>query len=76
MPLSKQVIDTLLDLVEIKLSCFEVYDREDTRELEGLERCVQELKALLPASRGTEDTRGTGIVALASEPDDQARTVV
>ena len=39
MTLSKQSIETLLDLVEIKLGCMEVYDREDARELDLLEGC-------------------------------------
>ncbi len=46
MSLSKRVVETLIDLVEIKLSCIEVYDREDKREVTGLERCLQELKAV------------------------------
>ena len=47
MSLSKRVVETLIDLVEIKLSCVEVYDREDKREIAGLERCRQELQSLL-----------------------------
>jgi hypothetical protein len=47
MTLSRRVIETLVDLVEIKLSCIEVYDREDTKELASLERCRKELHALL-----------------------------
>jgi len=31
-PLSKRSIETLVDLVEIKLSCLDVFDREDARE--------------------------------------------
>ena len=46
MSLSKNVIETLIDLVEIKLSCIEVYDREDSREVAALERCRQELGIL------------------------------
>ena len=46
MSLSKRVVETLLDLVEIKLSCFEVYDREDSRELAALEQCKRELLEL------------------------------
>lgn len=46
MSLSKRVVETLLDLVEIKLSCFEVYDREDSRELAALEQCKRELLQL------------------------------
>jgi hypothetical protein len=30
--LSKRSIETLIDLVEIKLSCLDVFDREDARE--------------------------------------------
>ena len=47
MSLSKRVIETLIDLVEIKLSCIEVYDRDDSREVAALERCRQELQGLL-----------------------------
>ncbi len=47
MSLSKRVVETLIDLVEIKLSCFEVYDREDKREIVGLERCRQELQNMI-----------------------------
>ncbi len=47
MVLSKRTIDTLIDLVEIRLSCIEVHDREDARELANLERCLGELRALL-----------------------------
>jgi len=45
MSLSKRCVETLLDLVEIKMSLMEVTDREDRREMELLERCVQELLA-------------------------------
>jgi hypothetical protein len=51
MSLSKQSIETLLDLVEIKLGCMEVYDREDARELDLLEGCRRELIALRSANR-------------------------
>ena len=43
MTLSKQSIENLLDLVEIKLSCIEVIDREDARELKQLRACRDEL---------------------------------
>lgn len=45
MALSKRCVETLLDLVEIKLSCLEITDREDLREKELLVRCLQELNA-------------------------------
>lgn len=46
MSLSKQTIGMLLDLVEIKISCMDIADREDARDLQALERCRAELKAL------------------------------
>ncbi len=59
MSLSKPVIETLVDLVEIKLSCIEVYDREDSRELDSLERCRRELLALI---EGAKDAKGEDAV--------------
>ncbi len=47
MNLSPKSIETLLDLVEIKLSCFQVHDQEDTRVLTVLERCRDELMAII-----------------------------
>jgi hypothetical protein len=44
--LSQRSIETLLDLVEIKLSCPEVYDREDAREKSYLENARRELSAM------------------------------
>jgi hypothetical protein len=43
MSLSRATVETLIDLVEIKLSCVEVYDRDDSRELANLQRCKEEL---------------------------------
>ncbi|HUL04867.1 MAG TPA: hypothetical protein VLV76_00945 [Candidatus Acidoferrum sp.] len=45
--LSERSIETLLDLVEIKLSCLEVYDREDAREKACLENARKELGAMI-----------------------------
>lgn len=45
MALSKQSIETLMDLVEIKISYMDVLDRDDAKELRVLERCRDELKA-------------------------------
>ena len=44
--LSERSIETLLDLVEIKLSCLEVYDREDARERSYLENARRELSSM------------------------------
>ena len=41
--LSRRSVQTLMDLVENKLSCLMVYDREDARELAILEQARREL---------------------------------
>lgn len=46
MGLSTQSRDMLIDLVEIKISCMDVWDREDRRELAILQRCLKELQSL------------------------------
>ncbi|MEX2632250.1 MAG: hypothetical protein WD341_20150 [Tistlia sp.] len=63
MSLSKRSLDTLLDLVEIKMSCMEVWDREDRRELQNLELARNELAGLRP---GGDAVGGGGeVVAMA-----------
>jgi hypothetical protein len=49
--LSKRSIETLIDLVEIKLSCLDVFDREDAREKASLENARRELVAMMAAKR-------------------------
>ncbi len=49
MALSKQSVETLMDLVEIKISYMDVLDRDDAKELRVLERCRDELKAATSA---------------------------
>ena len=51
MALTRRSIATLLDLVEIKLGCIEVMDREDQRELKMLRACRDELLQLLDRQR-------------------------
>ena len=46
--LSKRSVETLIDLVEIKLSCIQVFDRDDAKELAALEQARRELSDLLP----------------------------
>lgn len=46
MQLSEKTLEALLDLVEIKLSCIQVFDRDDAREVATLERAKQELTML------------------------------
>jgi hypothetical protein len=44
--LTSKSVETLIDLVEIKLSCLEVWDREDARERKALEIALKELVAM------------------------------
>ena len=44
MALTLKTLETLIDLVEIKLSLMEVYDREDAREVASLEECLKDLR--------------------------------
>ena len=55
MSLSKRSIEMLLDLVEIKLSYMDISDREDARDMQILERCKEELRALDLTSAGYQD---------------------
>ena len=45
--LTREALETLLDLVEIRLGCVEIYDREDARELKQLERTRDQLSGML-----------------------------
>lgn len=57
MTLSKRSVETLVDLVEIKLSTIQVFDREDAREVAILERALNELTA---SNGGGDGTAGPG----------------
>lgn len=43
MTLSRQSLEILLDLIEIKVSVLQIQDRDDARELNKLRKCRQEL---------------------------------
>ena len=61
MSISKRTVETLLDLVEVKLSYMQVSDREDQREMAQLESCRRELRGLMtavPAQKGRRDASG------------------
>ena len=46
MALTAIAVETLIDLVEIKLACLQVSDRDDAREHANLEQCLQELRTM------------------------------
>ena len=61
MSISKRTVETLLDLVEVKLSYMQVSDREDQREMSQLESCRRELRGLMtavPDQKGRRDASG------------------
>lgn len=53
MSLSKQSIENLLDLVEIKIGALQIVDRDDQRELKSLEECRNELLGLQDEIKAT-----------------------
>jgi hypothetical protein len=55
MALSKQSLEILLDLIEIKVSSLQTLDRDDTKEHNKLRRCRQELRLAL-APRASKHT--------------------
>ena len=72
MALTRGTLETLIDLVEIKLSCVEVYDRDDARELARLEQGRRELLALA----GREDEEPAEIVKISRGARGRARSTV
>ncbi len=54
MSITQRSLETLIDLVEIKLSCMEVCDRDDAREAASLEDCLNELNLLAGRNRTVE----------------------
>ncbi len=56
-PFSPRSIETLIDLVEIKLSCLDVMDREDREELRVLQRALNELTAYRTSAAPTRAPR-------------------
>jgi len=71
MSLTKNSLETLIDLVEIKLSCMEVFDRDDAREVANLEACLKELRELA----GLPDTMSGAVVAFPPRTRGRPRAV-
>ena len=65
MSISTQSLDALIDLVEIRLSCMEVWDRDDARELNRLQQARGELMTLAGRSDGAE--QGAETIQLATQ---------
>ena len=70
MSLSTRALETLIDLVENKLTCLEVFDREDARELSNLEHCLNELQGM--AGQPTK-ANGTPVLNLSKESRGRSR---
>lgn len=62
---SSRSIETLIDLVEIKLSCLDIMDREDREELKVLKRSLAELQAY---RQSTMPDRGARARRMMPEP--------
>jgi hypothetical protein len=68
MALTRRSIATLLDLVEIKLSCIEVVDREDHREVKALRACREELRQMLERQPARALAGRPGLVPMPEGP--------
>ena len=53
MTLSREAVQTLVDLIENKLAVLEIGDREDLREMVVLRRCLTELQGIEGGEAGT-----------------------
>ena len=58
MALSKNTYETILDLIENKMSCMEGWDQATNRERAKLEACRKELENLVRGPRGPKARRG------------------
>lgn len=47
MTISRESLEIILDLIEIKVNALQIHDKEDVRELNKLRKCRQELLSLL-----------------------------
>lgn len=47
MTISRESIEIILDLIEIKVNALHIHDKEDAREHNKLRKCRQELLSLL-----------------------------
>lgn len=55
MSLSRQSITAMMDLIENKLSCMTVHDRDDLRDKVALQRALCELSTMAGLNRAVED---------------------
>ncbi|MEJ0062357.1 MAG: hypothetical protein WDO70_03930 [Alphaproteobacteria bacterium] len=51
MTISKEILGVLVDLVENKLSCMQISDHDDMREVMVLQRCLTELNGAASMER-------------------------
>ena len=59
MSLSRKSAETLIDLVEIKMSCIIGFDRKDVQTLAMLEKCLSELKGYAEGAHEPQNFRLT-----------------
>ncbi|MDR2158382.1 MAG: hypothetical protein LBO02_03645 [Holosporaceae bacterium] len=63
--LSKQSLDILIDLVEIKLSAIMILDKDDIREVQKLKNCKNELLNSRRAIYVKKSSNDRGIASIA-----------
>ena len=47
MKISRESLEIILDLIEIKVNALQIHDKDDAREANKLRKCKQELQSLL-----------------------------
>ena len=52
--LAKQSVESLINLIELKLSCLQIHDSEDARIVKQLEKCRVELRDLIVVTPKSE----------------------
>ena len=62
--LTSKSVETLIDLVEIKLSCLEVWDREDAKERKALDIALNELMMMRSGTKRAMPANGAEITTL------------
>ncbi len=62
MSLSRQSITAMMDLIENKLSCMAVHDRDDLRDKVNLQRALCELSTMAGLNRDTDENASFGMV--------------
>lgn len=60
MKISRESVEIILDLIEIKMSTIQIHDKDDDRDLNKLRKCRQELHTLQSLLNAESMDRASG----------------